>query len=166
VNHPLLSPIEPLLPQPESTAEKLIITLPENGTAVNWAAGFYSVIVTSGAEGTTPRRSNALPLPLSPQVLDIAPNPATPDGSGSVTLTIQCAPRVLPEQRARLLLGEREIPANDHAAPTDTLTFTIANAPLGDFVVRLRVDGVDSLPVQATESGLIFDPAQRVTIEA
>lgn len=166
LNHPLLAPIDPLPPQPESTAAKLVITLPDNGAAVNWAAGFYSVTVTSGAEGTTPRRSNALPLPLSPQVVDISPNPAAPDGSGSVTLTVQCAPSVLPAQRVRLLLGEREIPANDHAAPTDTVTFTIADAPLGDFVVRLRVDGVDSLPVQSTESGLIFDPAQRVTIEA
>jgi hypothetical protein len=165
LTHPLLLPVE-LSPQPDSTAEKLIVALPDNGTAVNWAAGFYTLTVTSGATGETARRSNALPLPLSPQVTDISPNPATPDGSGSVTLTVQCAPRVLPAQRARLLLGEREIPAQDHPAPTDSLTFTITDAPLGAFVVRLRVDGVDSLPVQATPAGLIFDPAQTVTIEA
>jgi hypothetical protein len=165
LTHPLLSPLE-LPPQPDSTADKLLITLSDNGTAVNWAAGFYSVVVSSGATGETARRSNALPLPLSPQVTDIAPNPATPDGSGSVTLTVQCAPPVLPEQRVRLLLGEREVPAQPHPAPTDSLTFNIADAPLGQFVVRLRVDGVDSLPVQATPAGLIFDPAQTVTIEA
>jgi hypothetical protein len=63
-----------------------------------------------------------------------------------------------------LLLGERDIPAQPHPTQTATLTFAIEDAPTGEFVVRLRVDGVDSLPVQQAPEGLIFDPNQKVKI--
>jgi hypothetical protein len=103
-------------------------------------------------------------MSLSPIVPDITPNPAARDGSGNVTLTLTCAPQVLPEQQARLLLGEREVQAEPHPAATTSLDFVITDAPVGEFVVRLRLDGVDSLPILLTESGPIFDPDQKVTI--
>jgi len=167
-SHPLLTQDQFLTPKPTRTAEKLELDLPPHdapAAQANWAAGFYTV--TAVIEGTDEpaRTSNALPLSLSPRLTGISPNPAPRDGSGAVTLTIQCSPQVLPEQRARLLLGEREIPSKPHdAGPTDTLTFEIDDAPTGEFVVRLRLDGVDSLPLSSDATGLIFDPAQKVTI--
>jgi hypothetical protein len=74
---------------------------------------------------------------------------------------------VLPTQTAALLLADREIQAQILAAPGDTLTFDIDNAPvLNGVLVRLRVDGVDSMPFKYDEAsrGFAFDDQQRITI--
>jgi hypothetical protein len=166
--HPLLPVDQFLTPKPTRTAEKLELDLPPHDDAAaqaDWAAGFYRVMAVIERVGDPARTSNAVPLSLSPRLTGISPNPAARDGSGAVTLTLQCSPRILPDQRARLLLGEREIPSQPHdAGPTDTLAFQVDDAPTGEFVLRLRVDGVDSLPLTTDATGLIFDPAQKVTI--
>ena len=64
-----------------------------------------------------------------------------------------------------MLIGDRAIPADAHPVQTDTLSFVVSEAVAGEYVVRLRIDGVDSLPVTQTPSGLLeFDPNQKVTI--
>ena len=79
-------------------------------------------------------------------------------------MTVIARPQIRPDQRARLLLGEAELPAAPHPAATDTLTFDASGVPAADYVARLRVDGVDSLPAVLSDTGLAFDPAQRVII--
>ena len=69
-----------------------------------------------------------------------------------------------PEQRATLLLGSQEVIADPHAAQTNTLAFQAAGIAPGDYFVRLRVDGVDSLLVDKTVTPPVFDPAQKVTV--
>ena len=81
-----------------------------------------------------------------------------------MTLTVTCRPDVLPAQRASLLLGSREVPAEDHDTSTGTLTFVVRDAAPGEHWLRLRVDGVDSLLVDRTVSPAVFDPSQKVTI--
>jgi hypothetical protein len=71
---------------------------------------------------------------------------------------------VRPEQRAALLLGDREVLAQPHPAATDTLTFVVTAAPTGEHFLRLRIDGVDSLLVDRTATPPVFDSNQRVTI--
>jgi hypothetical protein len=195
----LVHPLRPrrvilLTPRPGSNESRLEIDLRggrelnlDDGTEIDltddavgltiWAAGFYQVTVESVNSGSPPRLSNTLPLALSPRVTAITPNPATRDANDNVTLTLTCRPQVLPIQHARLILGGREIPAEDHEAMTDTLSFKIVDAPTGNFVARLRIDGVDSLPIviplpdpqdppnlQRRPQPPIFDPAQTVTI--
>jgi hypothetical protein len=68
-----------------------------------------------------------------------------------------------------LLVGDREVPAEAHAADTDTLQFVIRKAtPMNAVLVRLRIDGVDSLPFKRVDlpppPHMAFDDAQRVTI--
>ena len=68
-----------------------------------------------------------------------------------------------------LLFGEREIePASvtTPASPTaeTTLTFSVANATSGDYALRLRVEGVDSIPVDFTAVPPQFDTNQVITI--
>jgi hypothetical protein len=131
-----------------------------------WSAGTYglSVAVTSG--GTT-RSSNVVPLPVALQIAQIAP-PSPITGAGTdVTLTISCAPHALPDQRLLLLLADREVPAETHAAATGTLQFKVAKAPAVDkALLRLRADGVDSLAFlpSGTSPRLDFDDAQKLTI--
>jgi len=63
-----------------------------------------------------------------------------------------------------LLLGDQELPADAHAAQTNTLTFEAAGVATGSYFVRLRVDGVDSLLVNRAVKPPVFDPTQVVTV--
>lgn len=172
--HPLLPSPPPLAPQPGSTTNRLEIVLPDDTAAQSeWAAGFYQVTVETGTTGAPSRFSNGLPFALSPRVTSITPNPAPRDANGDVTLSVICRPQIRPGQHVRLLLGEREVvarplpPPPPPPAPTDTVLFDIVDAPAGLFVVRLRVDSSDSLPLRRPPGQQVyeFDPAQKVTIQ-
>lgn len=131
----------------------------------DWLVGFYRIEVIIIKAGEQDRATNVLPLPVAPQILGIAPpNPVVRDGSGAATLTLTSNPQVRPEQRAALLLGEREVLAEDHPLQTDTLVFIIEEAPVDNFHIRLRVDGIDSLLVDRSVTPPTFDSAMEVII--
>ena len=80
-------------------------------------------------------------------------------------------PRLVERQRVLLIVGDRQVPPDTTTTPGDpaqptTLTFVVADLVAGDYAVRLRVDGVDSIPVIASGTPPLatFDPAQRVTV--
>lgn len=138
------------------------------GAIHEWHIGMYAVRLRSEMADRPVTTSNAVPMALSP-LIAIAPLAAVP---GDVTLTVECRPRLRADQHAgaRLLFGTREVVADgidtpaDDAQPTG-LTFTVTNARAGSYPVRLRVDGIDSLPiVLATNGGIDFDPQQTVVI--
>lgn len=130
----------------------------------NWVAGIYAVEVLITRAGEQDRVTNTLSLAVAPRILTIAPpNPIATVG-GDATITLTCGPEVRPAQRASLLLGDREVLASDHPAQTDTLTFVVTDAPLGDRHVRLRIDGIDSLLVDRTVTPPAYDSAALVTI--
>jgi hypothetical protein len=160
-NPRLAAPIQ-VAPLAGGTATEITVQLPDD--PANWPAGFYTLAAVVSKAGEPDRTTNELPFALAPRILDITPNPAARDPSGDVTLTLTCSPQVRPEQRAALLLGDREILAQPHPAQTDTLTFLVTNAPTGEHFVRLRVDGVDSLLVDRTVTPPVFDETQKVTI--
>lgn len=136
-----------------------------------WAVGVYSVAleVTPPAASTPHWLTNRVPLALAP-LITVSP---LATAAGTVNLTVTCAPRIRASQEAqvRLLFGLSEVaatlidtPANS-ALPT-TLTFAIPGVAAGAHVVRLRVDGIDSLPVTYTgaPARFEFDPQQTVTV--
>lgn len=129
-----------------------------------WAAGIHSVEVLIVRAGEQDRTTNALSVAVVPRILSIAPPNPIATVAGVATITLTCTPQVRPAQRAALLLGDREVLADDHPAQTDTLTFVVADAPLGDRHVRLRIDGVDSLLVDRTVTPPAYDSAAQVTI--
>lgn len=170
--HPLfLEPISiPILPA-DRTKSSIKLTLPADSAAQTaWRTGLYSVVVrvTRGAEE---HHSNDKLLGLAPRINAIAPpNPIARVGTNA-TLTLTCSPQVLIEQTATLLLPDREVIANAHPTNTDTLVFVIANAPIvTDLPVRLRIDGVDSMPFARTYDSdgkplpPVFADNQQVTI--
>jgi hypothetical protein len=144
-----------------STAAKIEVTLTNDPTA--WVAGLYTVavIVTSGDDV---RGTNELPLTIAPRITSALPLDVARQADHSAEITLTCSPQVRPGQRAALLIGDREVPAEAHAAVTDTLKFVVKNAPLGTHFLRLRVDGVDSLLIQSPAGKPVFDPDQRVKI--
>jgi hypothetical protein len=158
------------VPQADRSASELTLTLLDDAAAQTaWAPGFHAVSVVA-QRGADLRTTNQVPLSLAPKVSGIAPpNPVVRDGAGDATLTFTCGPQVRPTQRAVLLLGDREVEAQAHAADTATLQFAIIGAPVvTGAVARLRVDGVESLPfkreVLPPPPRLVFDDAQKVTI--
>jgi hypothetical protein len=150
------------------------LTSPELETEVDVTvpdipAGSYTVAVQVSKAGQPDHFTNEFPLQIAPQIISITP--ATAPAGAALTLTLKCKPDVLPAQRASLLFGDREVLADPHPAtqlnPTiDTLTFRLTELVAGDYFVRLRVDGVDSLLIIQTgvPPKLQFDPNQKVTI--
>ncbi|HEY4562536.1 MAG TPA: hypothetical protein VIJ36_06130, partial [Thermoanaerobaculia bacterium] len=134
-----------------------------------WAAGLYTVAVEIGT-GAGLQTTNELPLTVAPVIVKEPPTfplplDVTRDGSQAAEIVLKISPQVQPGQRAALLLGDREVFTDPPAVATDTLTFEVPNAPLGDRFLRLRIDGVDSLLIlYPPNKPPVFDADQRVTI--
>jgi hypothetical protein len=152
-----------LAPEPGATSSEVAVVIPNQ--PAEWIADVYLLaIVVLRPDELADRITNELPLLVAPQITAIAPNPAIRDAAGNVTLTLTCTPQIRPEQRASLLLGDREIHANALPAQTDSLGFNITGATPGDYFLRLRVDGIDSLLIDKSTTVPVFDLSQRVTI--
>jgi Pvc16 N-terminal domain len=139
------------------------------GAMLDWTPGFYMADIVQKRPELPDRNisSNQIPFALAPRVT-VAP-PVFNAGSMQITLT--CAPRARASQRVLLLFGSSQFapvpplapPAEEHAELAEHV-FKFNKPEAGDYVVRLRVDGVDSIPV-VTQGGLpSFDPAQMVTV--
>ncbi len=159
-NHPLwTSPVE-LAPLGGGTAISLSVQIPNLPNA--WPAGFYTMAVMVQRPGEKYRRTtNLLSLALAPR---ITITPATTAAAASIVYTVNSSPAIDPEQRASLLVADMEVLADTHPAQTATVTFTVPGLLPGDYFVRLRVDGVDSLLVNRAVAPLVFDPTQKVTV--
>lgn len=147
-------------------------TLPQK----SWAAGLYSVAALVRRPDEAFRRTtNDLSFALAPTIpLPVEVNGDSggggtggggpPGGDVEITFKVKCEPEVRPEQRAVLLVGDIEVPSRPHPTQTDTLTFVTRSIAPGEYFVRLRVDGVDSLLVDRSSTPPVFDPDQKVTI--
>lgn len=166
----LAQPVE-LLPQSGGTAAELGVHLSgkaEDANALSrWAPGFYTVALVQKHTGVPPITSNELAFALAPQIT-VAPASAAP---GTVNLTLTCEPRIVTGQRVLLLFGDRQIEPASISSPGDptqptTLAFAVPGVAAGSYLVRLRVDGVDSIPVvyAGTPPVPAFDPAQKVSV--
>lgn len=161
-----------LTPQTGGTAAEIAVTLPANlNTLSRCVPGFYTVALVQSATADRPAIiSNEVAFALAPQIT-VSPNNAA---AGDIALTLTCVPPVADGQRVLLLFGDRQIEPDTVTTPADpaqpsTLTFTVhsveALASPG-YVVRLRVDGVDSIPViyAGTPPVAAFDPQQAVVV--
>ncbi len=146
---------------PLAAGDPLQVQLP-NGAAdqTAWAPGIYAVTVSP--RGDPAIVSNAQALALAPRIT-VPTSAVTVDASGDATITIGVSPNVWPDQSVMLLLGDRVVNAPAITAKTATLTFTVTAAPLGLQLVRLRVDGVDSMLVDPAK--MTFDASQAVEIQ-
>lgn len=166
----LSQPID-LVPQPGGSATELTVHLPdktEDATALStWAPGFYTVALVVTHPGVPPLVSNPIAFALAPRIT-VAPNTAP---AGTLNLTMTCEPRIAPDQRVLLIFGEQQLAPASISTPADvtqptTLNFTVPGVGAGSYVVRLRVDGADSIPVvySGTPPVPAFDPAQKVSV--
>jgi hypothetical protein len=124
-------------------ANEIKVAIPNaTADASKWVAGIYTVSVAVTTGGVT-RNTNSLPLPFAPQITAI--NAAPRDADGNVLVTVTPAPLVKPAQTVFLSLPDRDVPANIRSLVTDPLQFSLIKPAAGQVMVRLRVDGVDSM---------------------
>lgn len=118
---------------------------PQSATASK-PAGFYLASVIVQRTDEPDRVSNAMPFSLAPTIT-LSPTQAVP---GNIQLTVTSAPMIQPGQRVTLLFRAGESMTAPVTQPTDQSSFNLQNIPAGqpgEYVVRLRVDGVDSIPI-------------------
>jgi hypothetical protein len=172
LRHALLEDPIDLPPLAERKAEEIKMILPDQGddpaVGSKWPAGFYTLNLVVQRPELPEWSTNALAMPLAPRITGIDPTTAP---AGNVTLNLECRPQVKPDQRVALIFGDRTIAPDPIAPPVDpnapgTLTFRISNARARTepYVLRLRVDGVDSIPVDFSGPAPRFADDQKVTI--
>jgi hypothetical protein len=124
------------------TATKLLFTIPA-ANAVNFPTGIYriSARVQKSAE-PAPRVTNDLALAVAPTISGLPMNVPRVGGTASFTLNFTPAARV--GQTVRLVLGGSEFAPQPFTADTTSLSFAIPDAPVGNHLARLRIDGIDS----------------------
>lgn len=124
-----------------------------------WVAGWYAVTVEITSTPNQPdppvHSTNALPMALAPTITSTMPLKAT-IANGAATVKLKCSPDVQPVQRVALLLGDQEIAGARPANATASLSFPVPQAVAGTYLVRLRVDGVDSLLVDRSVKPPVF----------
>jgi hypothetical protein len=163
------APLDIVVPPTDRDANSVTFTLPNNPAQL--AAGAYTLTVREWPTGKLDqlRETSDVPLQVASRITGVngAPLPANVarDINGNATLTLQCTPNVLPEQRVFLIVGDRQVAVNPRTTVNDPLTFVARGADAGVFWLRLRVDGADSLLVDRSNVHKpAFDSTQRVTV--
>lgn len=142
-----------------------------------WAPGSYTVSAILRPPGLPPRHGGAaVPFALAPTIT-LSPNSTTaPTVAPGDVLTLTCAPRLRRGQRVIILFGDRQLEplsiihpdplAPNYLQTPTTLTVAVPAALPGLHVVRLRVDGIDSIPVIEVGDPALpaFDPEQQVIL--
>jgi hypothetical protein len=183
VRHPAWEPrwagLGPLAAGPRAGTLQVALTDPPpepdrpaaSPAALAWAPGVYTAALLLRRAGRADVVSNAVPFALAPRV-QISP---TNVAAGDLALTVSVFPGPRVSQHVTLLVSGRDpipfsgpVPAPVAGQPS-TFAFTVPALSPGEYLVRLRVDGVDSLPyVVSRPAGqpprLDFDPTQKVVV--
>jgi hypothetical protein len=126
--------------------------------------GVQSVRVVQGTDFGTPAEphagfeSNEVPFVLTPQITVPPGAPPQFTVARGGTLTLAITPPVFRTQKVRLFVGDRTLALADRQPPSATADATLdfhvpASWPVGDWLMRVQVDGA--------ESPLMVDPATR-----
>ncbi len=158
-------------PDAGGTATALAVTLANDAkTAATFPAGVYtvSVVVTSAADPGSPRSTNALPFMLAPRLEIPDPLPVHDDvdafGETTRSIAVDCVPDVWPTQRVTLQLGGYEFTAAPRTAPAGSVDVDVTGVDGGEYLSRLRVDGVDSFMVDLSVAPPKLDATQQIEI--
>ena len=136
------------------TTLKLLFTIPA-ARAADFPAGIYRICARVQKPGEpAPRVSNELALTIAPSISGLPMNVARVGGTASFTLNFTPAARV--GQAVRVVLGSGEFAPEPFSADAASLGFVIPDAPPGNHLARLRIDGIDSPIVNPAASPPAF----------
>ncbi len=164
-----LAPVAGTRPGSASLGVHLPSTVEDATGMSDWVIGVYSVSLRMSDPGLPAWGTNSVPMALAP-LIGVSPLSHAP---GTIALSVTCTPRLRDPQQSqvRLLFGSTQVLADSIVTPADTtqpttLAFTIPGVVAGTYPVRLRVDGIDSLPVifSGTPPRFDFDPLQSVNV--
>ncbi len=161
-----------LISQVDETTNMMKMKVPditEDGqNMVNWVPGLFSVGAVLKLPGGLSVATNELPLGLAP-IVTVKPLTAQ---EGAVSLTITATPRIRKEQRVVVIVGQQQIlvkesdisNSSDKKKPT-SIKLSIPSMKKGTYVIRMRVDGIESHPFKKTPIDTWdFDPKQTLTV--
>ncbi len=114
--------------------------------AAVFPVGVYRVGVSLVRPGeAAPRTSNRLAMTIAPEISGLPMNVVCDGGTANFSITF--LPALRPGQSVVLVLGQQEYLPQTFVAPTTSLNFSIADAPIEPapgHLARLRIDGIDS----------------------
>jgi hypothetical protein len=155
------------------TAGTLTLHLPsvaEDAAALSdWGVGVYRLFLRVTRPNLPAWTTNSVPVALAP-LIEIVPLQAP---AGDIALTVTCTPRLRREQEAHvsLVFGDQTVLPETITTPGDltlptTLEFTVPAIAAGAYLLRLRVQGVESIPavLDGEPPSLIFDPQHQVQV--
>lgn len=150
------------VPAISATGSSVQVRLP--GNPATFPAGIWTAQAVISRAGQPDLVTNGLPFGLAPTVTNL-PLTVTRNASGTATITLDCQPQIGSDQDCALLLGAQPVAAESpRPALASTVTFTVPHAVPATYPVRLRVDSIDSLLVDASAVPPAYDPSQVVVI--
>ena len=120
------------------TDGSITFTVPEDPG--NLPAGLYSLWVVFTNSSGAPQSTNSLNIGIAPTLSGLG----STSSATETTVTLNCDPNVNPNQTVSLALGTMSVPAQPFTAPASALTFQFPLLASGQYLARLRVDGVES----------------------
>ncbi len=136
-------------------ADSLQFVIPAARTA-DFPAGLYQTTAELVRPGeTAPRQTNSMPLVVAPRITNV-PMDVNVDGTGTANFTVDFTPEYRPGQSVSLVLGSNEVEPESTAVQSGSLDFVVPDAPLGNYLARLRIDGIESPVVDRSTSPPTF----------
>jgi hypothetical protein len=183
-------PVVDVPPLPGDKPNEIKLVLKDTGDDPDawgvWAPGMYTLSHVVEKSGSPRMVSNSIGFALAPTIT-LTPNSTIPLASvkPGTEFSFTCTPRIRERetapnsgifeviQRVIVLFGDQPVPttvSNQHPSPKNqptTIKFTVPKVKKGLYVVRLRVDNVDSIPVILQGSAQVpaFDPEQQIRVE-
>lgn len=135
--------------------DRIRFVIPAARTA-DFPAGMYQTAAELISPGETePRQTNSMALLVAPRITNV-PMSANVDGAGTAGFTVEFTPQYRPGQSVSLVLGSTEVTPENTSVQTGSLDFIVPSAPLGNHLVRLRIDGIESPVVDRTTTPPTF----------
>jgi hypothetical protein len=134
------------------------VTIPTAGTLL--PAG--TVLLTPLAAALE-APGNTVALALAPTLVIKKPPLKAKLTNGAATVAVGCNPPILSGQSVALIVGDHIVAGPTPTATTSTLSFALSGLTKGNYLLRLRVDEQDSIPIDVN-TPLAFDPDQALVL--
>lgn len=167
VRHPLVTRTLDVTPIDSGRVKVKIDDTMPNPSSV-WAAGIYSIALKVSRPSKPAWLTNEVPFALAPS---ITAAPATQSGPNvPFDLTINATPQIRDVQPVVVVFGDQQVTVPPGTIPppagpnAPSIVKVKVQGPLGLYRVRLRVDGVESIPIVPDGNTFKFDDAQSVQV--
>ena len=143
----------------DATNQRITFNMPVDTTT--WRSGVYQLSLIMDDEDGDAIESNRVSLTIAPQFSGFN---AARNGDDSVTVDLTVSPEVHDNQTVSLILGQVQQFSEDFDDQTGNVSFEFPVLPAGDYWVRIRVDGIDSVLINRGVAPPSFHANQEVAV--